>query len=114
MALITVIGEAHQIIEQANVHARAAIGDASMPDIESMAALKIVVLNLGRDSEPPLAAGKLRPVEIVTDRRVRLSACIGDLHAGAKASLRHLTLAAKLCRRNRNLRPCHNPQADTD
>src|SRR6478672_4964982 len=114
MALITVIGKAHQVIEQAYVNPRAAIGNTSMPDVESMAALNIIVLNLGGYCEPPLAAGKLRPIKVVNDRRGRLSARIGNLHAGAKASLRHLTLATKLRRRNSHLRPWHNPHADAD
>src|SRR6476469_6328551 len=83
-----------------------------MPDIESVSALNVVVLNLSAKSEPPLAARWLRPVEVVDNGRRCLSTGICNLHAGAEASLRHLTLSAKLCRRNCNLRTWHNPNAD--
>jgi len=52
-------------------------GYASMPDVEGMAALNIVVLNLCADSKVPLAAGQLRPVKVIDDGRRRLSAVHG-------------------------------------
>src|SRR5258707_2424108 len=114
MTLITVVGKADQIVEQPHVNARAAVGNASVADIKSMATLNVVVLHLGSDVKTPLAPGQLCPVEVIYHRCRSLPADIRDLHAGAKASLCHLVLAAKLGRRNCNLRTLNNPDPYTD
>src|SRR6267154_5621024 len=98
MALVAVVGKAHQIVEQAYVNARAAICNASVADVKSMATLNVVVLHLGSDGESPLAPGQLCPVEVIHHRCRGLPAGIRDLHGRAKASLRHLVLAAELGR----------------
>src|ERR1700724_1761690 len=104
MTLIAVVGNAHQVIQQAHVDARAAVSNASVADVESVAALNIAVFYLRIDKQAAPGASKLGPVKIVEDRRGCLSACICNLHRGTKTSLRHLVLAAKLRGRNRNLR----------
>src|ERR1700724_3507556 len=111
---ISIVGKAHQVIEQAQVNARAAIGKASMPDVESMAALKIVVLNLRIDVDATLCARWLSPVKVIQDGRRGLPPAIRNLHGGTTTPLRHLALAAKRCRRNCNLRPLYHSHANAD
>ena len=54
VTLGAVVGKAYQVVQKADVHARTAVGNASMPDIESVAALNIVVLNLRVDIQAAL------------------------------------------------------------
>src|SRR5438270_3323604 len=79
VTLRAVVGEAHQVIQQAHVQTRAAISDAAMTDIERVAAGKIIVLNLCVNEEAPLAAGGLGPVEIADHCGSGLAAAVGNL-----------------------------------